>query len=133
MTTPTGFKEAFKDFAAGGWIGLSGDPTYGGQGLPYVLAAAINEFVTSANMAFGMYPGLIQGAIAALTLHGSDEQKKLYLPKLDLGRMGGHDEPDRAAGGHRPRPDPHAGDAEPATAAMRSPARRSSSRAASTT
>ena len=57
VTTPTGFKEAYRDFAAGGWIGLSGDPEYGGQGLPYVLAAAINEFVTSANMAFGMYPG----------------------------------------------------------------------------
>ena len=89
VTTPTGFKQAFKDFSAGGWIGLSGDPTYGGQGLPYVLAAAINEFVTSANMAFGMYPGLIQGAVAALTLHGSDEQKKLYLPKLISGEWAG--------------------------------------------
>jgi acyl-CoA dehydrogenase len=89
VTTPTGFKEAFKNFSAGGWIGLSGDPAYGGQGLPYVLAAAINEYVTSANMAFGMYPGLIQGAVAALTLHGSEEQKKLYLPKLISGEWAG--------------------------------------------
>ena len=54
VTTPPGFTDAFRRFAAGGWIGLSGDPEYGGQGLPFVLAAAINEFVTSANMAFGM-------------------------------------------------------------------------------
>jgi hypothetical protein len=89
VTTPAGFKQAFKDFAAAGWIGLSGDPDYGGQGLPYVIAAAINEFVTSANMAFGMYPGLTQGAVTALTLHGSGEQKKLYLPKLISGEWTG--------------------------------------------
>jgi alkylation response protein AidB-like acyl-CoA dehydrogenase len=89
VTTPTGFKAAYRDYAAGGWIGLAGDPAYGGQGLPYVLAAAMNEFVTSANMAFGMYPGLTQGAIAALTLHGSDEQKRTYLPKLMAGTWTG--------------------------------------------
>ena len=89
VTTPSGFRDAFREFSAGGWIGLSGDPQYGGQGLPYVLAAAMNEFVTSANMAFGMYPGLTQGAIAALTLHGSDEQKRLYLPKLMSGEWTG--------------------------------------------
>ncbi len=89
MTTPTGFRDAYRDYAAGGWIGLAGDPAYGGQGLPYVLAAAMNEFVTSANMAFGMYPGLTQGAIAALTLHGSDEQKRTYLPKLMSGEWAG--------------------------------------------
>ena len=89
MTTPTGFREAWRDYAAGGWIGLAGDPDYGGQGLPYVLAAAMNEFVTSANMAFGMYPGLTQGAIIALTLHGSDAQKRTYLPKLMSGEWAG--------------------------------------------
>ena len=89
VTTPAGFKEAYRDFAGGGWVGLSGDPEYGGQGLPYVLAAAINEFVTSANMAFGMYPGLIQGAIAALAAHGTDEQKRIYLPKLISGTWTG--------------------------------------------
>jgi alkylation response protein AidB-like acyl-CoA dehydrogenase len=85
VTTPAGFREAYQQYKAGGWIGLAGEPEYGGQGLPYVLSAAISEYVTSANMAFGMYPGLIQGAIAALTLHGSDEQKRLYLPKLVSG------------------------------------------------
>jgi isovaleryl-CoA dehydrogenase len=85
VTTPPGFRDAYRDFAGGGWIGLSADTEYGGQGLPYVLAAAINEFVTSANMAFGMYPGLIQGAIMALALHGTAEQKRTYLPKLISG------------------------------------------------
>ncbi|MBN9009875.1 MAG: acyl-CoA dehydrogenase C-terminal domain-containing protein [Rhizobiales bacterium] len=89
VTTPAGFRAAYDQFAAGGWIGLSGDPAYGGQGLPYVLSAAMNEYVTSANMAFGMYPGLTQGAIAALTLHGSEEQKRLYLPKLMSGEWAG--------------------------------------------
>ncbi len=89
VTTPPGFRDAYRDFAAGGWIGLSGSPEYGGQGLPYVLAAAINEFVTSANMAFGMYPGLIQSAISALALHGSDAQKALYLPKMMSGAWAG--------------------------------------------
>ena len=85
VTTPDGFKGAFRQFAEGGWIGLSADPEYGGQGLPHTLSAVMNEFVSSANMAFGMYPGLTQGAIAALTLHGTDEQKALYLPKLIAG------------------------------------------------
>ncbi len=85
VTTPTGFKEAYREFAEAGWIGLSADPDYGGQGLPYALAAALNEFTTSANMAFGMYPGLAQGAIAAIEQHGSAEQKALYLPKIISG------------------------------------------------
>ena len=89
VKTPPGFKQAYADYAAAGWIGLAGDPQFGGQGLPYVLAAVINEFVTSANMAFGMYPGLSQGAIAALTLHGSEAQKQLYLPKLISGAWTG--------------------------------------------
>ena len=89
VTTPPGFKAAYEAYAAGGWIGLAGDPAFGGQGLPYVLAAVMSEFVTSANMAFGMYPGLTQGAIAALALHGSDEQKRLYLPKLMSGAWAG--------------------------------------------
>ncbi len=89
VTTPTGFKDAFRQFAEGGWIGLAADPEYGGQGLPHTLAAAINEFVASANIAFGMYPGLTQGAIAALTIHGTAEQKALYLPKLISGEWSG--------------------------------------------
>ena len=89
VTTPKGFREAYQNFVEAGWVGLAADPKYGGQGLPYVLAAIVNEFTTSANMSFGMYPGLTQGAIAALTLHGSEEQRALYLPKLISGEWSG--------------------------------------------
>jgi alkylation response protein AidB-like acyl-CoA dehydrogenase len=89
VTTPKGFKEAFKAYAEGGWIGLPVDPEYGGQGLPHTLAIAVNEFVASANMAFGMYPGLTSGALAALLVHGSDEQKQLFAPKMTEGRWAG--------------------------------------------
>ena len=89
VTTPTGFKDAYRRYAEDGWVALAGDPAYGGQGLPYTLAAVLNEFVTAANMAWSLYPGLAQGAIAALTRHGSDAQKALYLPKLTSGEWTG--------------------------------------------
>jgi acyl-CoA dehydrogenase len=89
VTTPTGFKGAYKKLTDGGWIGLSAPAEFGGQGLPVVLAQAVNEFLCSANMAFGMYPGLTQGAIAALLAHATPEQKKLYLPKLVAGQWSG--------------------------------------------
>jgi acyl-CoA dehydrogenase len=89
VTTPSGFKDAYKAYAEAGWVGLAADPEYGGQGLPYALAAVLNEFVTSANMAWGMYPGLAQGATAAIAMHGSPEQKALYLPKLIAGEWTG--------------------------------------------
>jgi alkylation response protein AidB-like acyl-CoA dehydrogenase len=89
VTTPKGFKEAFKAYAEGGWIGLPVDPEYGGQGLPHTLAIAVNEFVASANMAFGMYPGLTSGALAALLVHGNEEQKQLFAQKMTEGRWAG--------------------------------------------
>jgi acyl-CoA dehydrogenase len=89
VTTPTGFKEAYRAMADGGWIGLAADPAYGGQGLPYVVAAAMSEFLTSANMAFGMYSGLSMGAARAIYVHGNEEQKKMYLPKLATGQWTG--------------------------------------------
>jgi alkylation response protein AidB-like acyl-CoA dehydrogenase len=89
VSTPAGFREAYQSYAAAGWVGLAADPQFGGQGLPYTLGAVLNEFVTSANMAWGMYPGLAQGAIAALVQHGTEEQKALYLPKLVSGEWAG--------------------------------------------
>jgi hypothetical protein len=89
VTTPAGFRDAYRIYAAAGWVGLSTAPEHGGQGLPYTLSAILNEFVSSANMAWGMYPGLTQGAIAALVQHGSDEQKALYLPRLASGEWSG--------------------------------------------
>jgi 3-(methylsulfanyl)propanoyl-CoA dehydrogenase len=89
VTTPKGFKEAFKQVAEGGWLGLSAPTEYGGQGLPVTLSQAVNEFQISANMAFSMYGGLTMGAAAALLVHGTDEQKKTYVPKMVAGEWTG--------------------------------------------
>ena len=89
VTTPTGFKNAYKLLVDGGWPALVADTAYGGQGLPNALGVIFNEMVSSANMAFGMYPGLSHGAYSALSQHGTDEQKKKYLPKLVTGEWTG--------------------------------------------
>ncbi len=89
VTTPDGFRDAYEAIAEGGWIGLAADPEYGGQGLPHTLTVIMNEYMCSANLAFAMYPGLSQGAYAALLLHGSDAQKRTYLPKIVSGAWSG--------------------------------------------
>jgi acyl-CoA dehydrogenase len=89
VTTPRGFKDAYKKLVEGGWIGVSAPAEFGGQDLPVIINQAVNEFFTSANMAFGMYAALTQGAAAAIAVHGSPEQKKLYLPKLVSGQWAG--------------------------------------------
>jgi len=89
VTTPPGFKEAYRRLIEGGWLGLSAPTAYGGQGLPATLTAVVNEFLCSANMAFSMYPGLVQGAVAALLLHGDEQQKATYLPKMISGKWAG--------------------------------------------
>jgi acyl-CoA dehydrogenase len=89
VATPAGFKEAYGAFVDGGWVGLAADPDFGGQGLPFTLAAIVNEFASSANMSFAMYPGLSQGALATLLTHGTEEQKRLFVPKLISGDWSG--------------------------------------------
>jgi len=89
VTTPSGFKDAYKKLAEGGWIGVSAPAEFGGQGLPIVINQAVSEFFSSANMAFAMYAALTEGAAAAITVHGSPEQKNLYLPKLVSGQWAG--------------------------------------------
>ncbi|WP_315763522.1 MULTISPECIES: acyl-CoA dehydrogenase C-terminal domain-containing protein [unclassified Bradyrhizobium] len=89
VTTPKGFKDAYKQVAEGGWLGLSAPTEYGGQGLPVTLSQAVNEFQCSANMAFSMYGGLTMGATAALIVHGNEEQKKTYVPKMVAGEWTG--------------------------------------------
>ncbi|QUX95950.1 acyl-CoA dehydrogenase [Marinomonas sp. CT5] len=84
-----GFKEAFKAYSEGGWIGLSGDPKYGGQGLPSYVATAVNEGVQAANLSFSLCPLLSLGAIEAISLHANDELKNLYLPKMLAGEWAG--------------------------------------------
>ena len=89
VTTPTGFKEAYKQFVDGGWPGLSCDPKYGGQGLPLVVNQAVYEFWNSGNQAWTMYPGLTHGAYECLHTHGTPEQKALYLTKITSGEWTG--------------------------------------------
>lgn len=84
-----GFKEAFKAYADGGWIGLSGDPEYGGQGLPSYIATAVNEGVQAANLAFSLCPLLSMGAIEAISQHASEILKNRYLPKMLAGEWAG--------------------------------------------
>jgi len=89
VTPPKGFKEAYAQFVEGGWPALGCDPEYGGQGLPVVINQAVYEMMNSANQAWTMYPGLSHGAYEALHAHGTDEQKKTYLPKLTSGEWTG--------------------------------------------
>ena len=89
VTTPKGFKQAYDAYAQGGWMGLSVPEEFGGQGLPHTLNTAMQEFVSGANLALGMYPGLTQGAIAALLVHGTEEQKRTYIPNMVAGTWTG--------------------------------------------
>src|SRR3954453_13899521 len=89
VTTPPGFKAAFDQFIAGGWTTLSAPEEFGGQGLPTVIATAISEYLLSANQAFEMYHGLTQGAIAALLVKGTDEQKQTWVPNMVAGKWTG--------------------------------------------
>ena len=89
VTAAPGFKEAFKQFSAGGWPGLNCDPQYGGQGLPHIISAQTSEMWNSANMSFCLCPMLTAGVVAALMRHGSDQQKDMYLPNLVSGKWTG--------------------------------------------
>src|SRR5271166_354108 len=89
VTTAKGFKAAYKALVEGGWVGLACDPAYGGQGLPPFLAVLFSEYECSASLAFAMYPGLTNGAVAALTVHGSDELKSRFLPRMTTGEWTG--------------------------------------------
>jgi alkylation response protein AidB-like acyl-CoA dehydrogenase len=82
VTTPEGFRAAYEKFVAGGWNALPFDPAYGGQGLPWSLAIALQEMWGSANLAFSLCPLLTQGAVEAISAHGSPAQRQSYLPKL---------------------------------------------------
>lgn len=87
--TPKGFKEAYTEFVNSGWPALNADPAYGGQGLPNIIALLFEEMICSANISFGLYPGLTRGAYTMLHSHGSDELKKKYLPKMVEGTWSG--------------------------------------------
>ena len=89
VTTPDGFKDAYRAYREGGWVGLSAPEEFGGQGLPHVIGTAMEEFRMAANQSFGMYPGLTMGAVASILVKGSPEQKAKYAPKMIAGEWAG--------------------------------------------
>lgn len=89
VTTPKGFKEAYKQYCELGFTSLTAEEEFGGQNMPMSLNSAISEIIGTANWSFGMYPGLSEGCMATLEHHGTDEQKQKYLPNLISGEWTG--------------------------------------------
>ena len=89
VRTPAGFKDAYKTYVDGGWNGLPFDPEFGGQDLPWLVTTAVQEMWQSANLSWTLGPLLTTAAVEALTTHGTEEQKRLYLPKLVSGEWMG--------------------------------------------
>lgn len=89
VSTPEGFKAAYRAYIEGGWTGLSGNPDFGGMGMPKTLSVLCDEMLYSANNAFALYPALTAGACVALDAHGSEELKQQFLPKLYEGVWSG--------------------------------------------
>jgi alkylation response protein AidB-like acyl-CoA dehydrogenase len=89
VSVPFAFHEPWKQFTEGGWLGLSVPETYGGQGMPFTLAVAFNEFVSSSNMAWSLYPGITRGAIQTLLVSGSAPQKEHFIPPMVRGEWTG--------------------------------------------
>ena len=89
VTAPSGFKEAYGQLAGGGWLGISGNPRYGGQGMPKLLGCLLEEMFWSANSSLYLYGALSTGASICIDTHGSEAQKRLYLPRLYSGEWSG--------------------------------------------
>lgn len=89
VTTPTGFKEAYKQYAESGWVGLSGDPEYGGQGFPKMVTMLTEEMIFTTNQSFALYPNLTVGATLCMNAAASEEQKETYLEKMYAGEWSG--------------------------------------------
>ncbi len=89
VTTPQGFIEAYNTYAEGGWVGVGGDPQFGGMGMPKMITAQIEEMINSANLSFGLYPMLTAGACLSIHAHASAELKAKYLPNMYSGTWAG--------------------------------------------
>ena len=89
VATPQGFKDAFRAYADAGWMGLGGDPNFGGQGMPKMVSMLAEEMLFATNQSFALYPNLTVGVTLCLLASGSDEQKAQYLPKLYSGQWSG--------------------------------------------
>ncbi|MCQ4306966.1 acyl-CoA dehydrogenase C-terminal domain-containing protein [Pseudomonas stutzeri] len=89
VTTPAGYPEAYRLYAEGGWVGVGGDPAYGGMGMPKAISAQVEEMMNSASLAFGLYPMLTSGACLSIYAHASEELKQKYLPNMYSGVWAG--------------------------------------------
>ena len=89
VSTPAGFKDAYKTYAEGGWVGVGGDPAYGGMGMPKAVSAQVEEMINSSGLAFGLYPMLTSGACVSINTHASEELKATYLPNMYSGVWAG--------------------------------------------
>jgi alkylation response protein AidB-like acyl-CoA dehydrogenase len=89
VKTPQGYRVAYQAFAEGGWVGVGGDPQFGGMGMPKAISAQVEEMVTSANLSFGTYPMLTAGACLSLSAHASQALKEKYLPNMYAGVWSG--------------------------------------------
>ncbi len=89
VTTPDGFREAYATYAAGGWVGLGGNPEFGGMGMPKTLGVQVEEMLYGANSSFALYIALTAGSTLALDAHGSEELKQRYLPNMYAGTWAG--------------------------------------------
>ncbi|NVZ80836.1 acyl-CoA dehydrogenase C-terminal domain-containing protein [Pseudomonas yamanorum] len=87
--TPAGFKDAYTTYAEGGWVGVGGDPAYGGMGMPKAVSAQVEEMINSSGLAFGLYPMLTSGACVSINTHASEELKATYLPNMYSGVWAG--------------------------------------------
>ena len=89
VSTPAGYREAYQLYAEGGWVGVGGDPAFGGMGMPKVISAQVEEMMNSASLAFGLYPMLTSGACLSIYAHASEELKQKYLPNMYAGVWSG--------------------------------------------
>ncbi|WP_417681180.1 acyl-CoA dehydrogenase C-terminal domain-containing protein [Pseudidiomarina aquimaris] len=89
VTTPANYRENYQQLAAGGWVGVTANPEFGGMGLPKVVSAQYEEMLCAADISFSLYPGLTAGAIITIDAYASDELKQLYLPKMTSGEWTG--------------------------------------------
>jgi alkylation response protein AidB-like acyl-CoA dehydrogenase len=89
VTTPAGFLQAYRTYAEGGWVGVGGDPQFGGMGMPKVVSAQVEEMVNSSSLAFGLYPMLTAGACLSIYAHASEDLREAYLPNMYAGVWAG--------------------------------------------
>ncbi|MDD1962860.1 acyl-CoA dehydrogenase C-terminal domain-containing protein [Pseudomonas sp. 39004] len=89
VSTPAGFIDAYNTYAEGGWVGVGGDPLFGGMGMPKVISAQVEEMVNASSLAFGLYPMLTAGACLSINAHASEALKAAYLPNMYAGVWAG--------------------------------------------